>query len=151
MNTAPIQQEIRKADTSGRIMLLLSLWITLLVVAVMNGYVREVYVVPSFGRVAAQVYGVVVLSAVVWLAGAYFARGTRGDGWRAWAGVAAVVWVAMTVGFEFAFGLYVAGKPLQELMHAYYIWEGELWPLVLLSEAVAPWIMGLRENRAATL
>ena len=136
-----------KADTSGRIMLLLSLWVLLLVAAVINGYIRETYVAPRFGSGVAQVYGVAVLSAVVWLAAAYFARGTRGPGWQRWAGIAGGLWVGLTVIFEFWFGHYVAGRPWHELLSAYYLWEGQLWPLVLLSEAVAPLLMGLRENR----
>jgi hypothetical protein len=138
---------VYKADTSGRIMLLLSLWVLLLVAAVINGYIRETYVAPRFGSGVAQVYGVAVLSAVVWLAAAYFARGTRGPGWQRWAGIAAVLWVGLTVIFEFWFGHYVAGRPWHELLSAYYLWEGQLWPLVLLSEAVAPLLVGIRENR----
>jgi hypothetical protein len=69
----------------GRMMLALSLWVMMLVVAVLNGYVREMHVAPRFGVRAAHVYGVVVLAATVLLAAAYFARGTRGPGWRRWA------------------------------------------------------------------
>jgi hypothetical protein len=136
-----------KADTGGRIMLLLSLWVLLLVVAVLNGYLRESYIVPRFGAAVGQIYGVAVLSAAVWLAAAYYARGTRGPGWQRWAAVAAGLWVGLTVAFEFWFGHVVAGRPWQELLRAYYVWEGQLWPLVLLSQAVAPLVMGFRENR----
>ncbi len=136
-----------KPDASGRVMLLLSLWILLLVVAVINGSIRETYVAPRFGRGIAQVYGVAVLSAVVWLAAMYFARATRGRRWRAWAGIAGALWVGMTMAFEFCFGHYVAGTPWRELLRAYYLWDGQLWPLVLLSEAIAPLLLGFRENR----
>ncbi len=136
-----------KSDPSGRVMLLLSLWVLLLVVAVLNGYIREAYVASRFGGGVPQAYGVAVLSAAVWLAAAYFARATRGPDWRAWAVAAGGLWVGLTVGFEFLFGRYVAGVPWSELIQAYNFLEGHLWPLVPLSEAAAPLLLGAWENR----
>jgi hypothetical protein len=129
-------------------MLVLNLWVLLLVVAVLNGYVREVHVAPYFGEWAAQWYGVVVVCGVIWLAAAYYARGTRGARWGRWAAIAAVLWVVLTVGFEFLFGHYVQGAPWNELLSAYAIWNGKLWPLVPLTEAISPVVMGSWANRA---
>jgi len=129
-------------------MLALNLWVLMLVVAVMNGYVREMHVAPRFGAQAAEIYGVGLVAAVVWLAAAYYARGTRGARWGKWALLAAALWVGLTVGFEFLFGHYVQGTAWKELLRAYAIWEGRLWPLVPLTEAAAPALMGALANRA---
>jgi hypothetical protein len=48
-------------------------------------------------------------------------------------------WLILTVAFEFAFGLYVAGHPLSRLLQDYNITEGRLWPVVLAAVAVLPY------------
>jgi hypothetical protein len=42
------------------------------------------------------------------------------------------VWASLTVVFEFGFGHFVGGKSWDELLDAYDIRKGGLWPLVPL-------------------
>ena len=54
-------------------------------------------------------------------------------------------WVAMTVAFEFGFGRLVEGQSWREMLAAYNLAEGRLWPLVLAWIAVGPAaVRGLR-------
>ena len=48
------------------------------------------------------------------------------------------IWGAMTVIFEFGFGHYVSGDSWEELLEAYDIRKGNVWPLVLLSILAGP-------------
>ena len=50
--------------------------------------------------------------------------------------------VALTVVFEFVFGHWVDEKSWAELAGNYAIWNGKLWPLVLASLAIAPFLWG---------
>jgi len=48
-------------------------------------------------------------------------------------------WLALTLVFEFSFGL-LQGKPWPVLLEAYTFEDGNIWPVVLLVTALAPWI-----------
>ena len=52
--------------------------------------------------------------------------------------VIGVAWAVLTVVFEFAFGRYVDGASWSDLLAAYKMWNGELWPLVLVVMGAAP-------------
>ena len=49
-----------------------------------------------------------------------------------------LVWLVLTVAFEFIFGHYVAHQPWQRLFQDYNVFAGRLWVLVLLSVALLP-------------
>jgi hypothetical protein len=49
-----------------------------------------------------------------------------------------VVWLALTVAFEFTFGRLVAKKPWSDLTADYNLTKGRLWPLVLAWIALGP-------------
>jgi hypothetical protein len=61
----------------------------------------------------------------------------------------AITWLVLTVVFECAVGLYVDHKSWSELLENYALWRGNLWPIVLASMALAPFIWGrwLRPDR----
>lgn len=48
-------------------------------------------------------------------------------------------WMALTVAFEFLFFHYVTGHPWEVLLANYDMSAGRLWPLILLWVAVAPY------------
>lgn len=49
-----------------------------------------------------------------------------------------VMWLGMTIGFEFLFGHYVAGHSWTKLLSDYNLRQGRVWLLVLLWIAAAP-------------
>ena len=55
-------------------------------------------------------------------------------------------WLALTLGFEFSFGL-LRGRTLDEILAAYRFEGGNLWALVLLVTACAPWLVGWLRRR----
>jgi hypothetical protein len=52
-----------------------------------------------------------------------------------------LIWLALTVAFEFSFGHFVAGHSWEKLVADYKIWEGRLWILVLTWITIAPYII----------
>ena len=52
-----------------------------------------------------------------------------------------VMWVILTPLFEFSFGLLVMGHSLDYLLNDYNLFAGRVWGLVLLSIALAPYIV----------
>lgn len=49
-----------------------------------------------------------------------------------------LVWLVLTVGFEFLFGHFVMGNPWASLFHDYNLLAGRVWVLVLIWITAAP-------------
>jgi len=49
-----------------------------------------------------------------------------------------MIWLTLTIAFEFTFGHYIAGHSWAMLFHDYNILKGRLWSLVLIAIASAP-------------
>lgn len=116
----------------------LIIWSGILVLAIANGMLRESVLIPAFGTPAALVLSGLLLSAVI-LGMTYYSL--------PWlqvtspAGLFAVGfgWLALTLLFEFSFGLW-QGKPWPELLEAYTFKDGNLWPVVLVVIVFAPFL-----------
>ncbi len=90
------------------------IWFVLLIFAILNGGFRETILVPRFSRAAAQALSTVMLSLLIfgvgWLTLPWIAPRTVHDAWTA-----GVVWVGLTLAFEFLAGHFLFGKPWPEL------------------------------------
>jgi hypothetical protein len=51
-----------------------------------------------------------------------------------------IIWLSLTVAFEFLFGHYVANHSWSRLIQDYNILSGRLWALVLMAVAAAPYV-----------
>ncbi len=114
------------------------IWCLLAVAMFANGTVRVVALVPLLGDRTAGVLSVATGVAVVLLVTRPFLRRvpgwTSGEPWRL-----SLLWLVLTVVFELGLGL-VTGKGWSELAGQYAIWRGELWPIVLVAVAAAPFL-----------
>jgi len=119
----------------------LGVWLLVLPLMVANGVFRETVLVPSLGRGSADVASAAIGIAIILLVTMPFLRHARDRSTGALARVS-VIWLVLTVAFEFLFGHYVDGKSWTELAEHYAIWRGKLWPLVLASLVLAPFIWG---------
>lgn len=116
----------------------LLVWLAILVLAVANGVVREALLTPALGPVVGLLVSGGVLALLI-VAVAYVALPwMRVRARRHLVGLG-LVWLALTLVFEFAFGLW-QGKSLEGLLQAYTFAQGNLWPLVLLVTAAAPYL-----------
>lgn len=121
----------------------LLVWLLILPLMIANGILRERALVPSLGRrgadLASALFGIAIILSVT----RPFLRRASDRSLRALATVS-VVWLLLTVAFEFLFGHYVDGKSWSELAENYALWRGALWPLVLASLVAAPFLWGRR-------
>lgn len=108
-------------------------WLLILFVAILSGGVRERFIHPRYGNFAAELFGATVLSVTIFLAAL-----TIVPGWFLSPGWLSLLWVTMTVSFEFLFFHYVVGHSWSELLAAYRFWEGRLWVVVLAVLGLAP-------------
>ncbi|AWV07366.1 hypothetical protein [Marilutibacter maris] len=113
-------------------------WTAILALAIANGGLREAVLVPALGPVAGLVASGLLLSCLILLV-AYLTLpwiGARADGTLLRIGLG---WLALTLAFEFSFGL-LRGKSLDAILDAYTFSGGNLWLVVLAVTALAPWL-----------
>ena len=116
----------------------LGIWGVILVLAVVNGALREAVLIPNLGSMAGLILSGVLLSLLI-LAATYLLLpwlGIRRSGQLLLVGLC---WLALTLVFEFSFGV-LRGKDLHEMLGAYTFKGGNLWSVVLVVTAVAPWL-----------
>jgi hypothetical protein len=51
---------------------------------------------------------------------------------------AGLIWLCLTLSFEFGFGLFVQERSWAEMLEAYTFKDGNIWPLVLVVTFLAP-------------
>lgn len=115
----------------------LAVWTGILALAVANGALREAVLIPQLGRTPGLVLSGALLSTLILLV-AYLSLpwlGVRRPAQTLGVGLA---WLLLTLAFEFSFGL-LRGKPLSEILQAYTFSDGNLWPIVLVVTALAPY------------
>lgn len=127
-------------------MRIIGTWLVLALAMMFNGIFRETVLRRSVaGRgadAASAVLGIIIILVVTWLLFPPLAGLGAGQLLEI-----SIVLVALTVGFEFAVGRWIDGKSWQALLENYAIWRGHLWPIVLLTLAITPFIVASRNAR----
>lgn len=118
------------------------MWFVLLAVMMANGFLRVLVLQPRLGEEAARQAASLLGMGLILGASALFARRLGAPGSAALLGIG-VLWLVLTLAFEFLFGHYVSGASWQALLAEYDISRGRLWPLVLSTTLLAPWCAGL--------
>lgn len=112
-------------------------WFPMVILAIGNGIARASVYEKHLGELRAHqlstVSGVVLLGAFMW----FVVRRWPPASGRQALGIG-LLWLGMTVGFEFLFGHFVVGHPWERLLADYNLFAGRLWVLVLVWVAVAP-------------
>ena len=116
----------------------LAIWVGILMFAVLNGVLRETMLIPQLSTASSLILSGVLLSVII-LVIAYFSLPWLGARRLAELAVIGLGWLALTIVFEFSFGL-LQGKSWQVLLEAYMFKGGNIWPAVLVVIALAPWL-----------
>lgn len=111
----------------------------MLVIAVANGALRQA----TFARVMPELrahqlstlIGSVPMGVFIW----FVVRAWPPSSGRQ-ALLIGLVWLLLTVAFEFFMGLVLAHRPLSEVLHDYNLLAGRVWVLFLLWLMLAPWV-----------
>lgn len=114
----------------------LLIWLLLAVIAIAAGIGRQLLLMPLLSELAARWIGTLFVCLlfflVIWLA-------MRKSGIGAGTAFAiGILWVVLTIAFEFGFGHYVMGHPFERLIADYDFTAGRPWVLVLVTLLIAP-------------
>lgn len=117
----------------------LGVWAVILVLAMLNGVLREAVLIPMFGSAPGLVVSGLLLSCLI-LAVTFFLLlpwlGVHSSSQLLFIGFG---WLILTLIFEFSFGL-LRGKTMAEILDTYTFKNGNIWPVVLVVTAAAPWL-----------
>jgi hypothetical protein len=115
-----------------------AVWFGILVLAVLNGGGRDIWLSPLLGDTAGRAVSTLLLCGLIvlaaWLTIGWIGPVTRGEAFRV-----GVLWVALTLAFEFGVGHYIFGKPWPELLADYDLSRGRIWIAALVVTLLAPW------------
>jgi hypothetical protein len=116
-------------------------WLILVILAIINAIIRESvygsYVTPF----QAQQISAVIFIIILFIFTIIFLKVLPIKATSRQYLFLGLFWLALTIIFEFLFGHYIAGNSWSELLAAYNILRGQLWPAVLIAIALMPWIV----------
>lgn len=117
----------------------LTTWFLMLLVSVANGVVRDLTYGKHMAELTAHqlstVSSVLLLGIVIW---GFVRLYPPSSGKKAL--LIGLLWLALTVAFEFLFFHYVGGYAWAELRANYNVLQGRVWVLMLVWIAVAPFV-----------
>lgn len=119
----------------------LGVWLVMAVLAVLNGVFREVVLVPRISEYPGHVLSTALLVLAILVVSYLYFANTAIEYSRAELWAIGVVWVVLTVGFEFLVG-YLEGTPVEVTLGQYDVLAGQVWILVPLALLVAPSLFG---------
>lgn len=126
----------------------LAVWAIFVVLAIINGAARESLYEEDFGELAAHQLSSVIFIAAIFIVTYAFLRTARIKASGRQYLILGLMWVCLTVIFEFGFGHFVMGNAWETLLADYNIFEGRLWAFVLIATLFAPWVVGkISESR----
>ena len=115
-------------------------WFGLLMIAMMNGALRDLVYKPFLGDLSSHqisvVAGILLFGFFIWYLSKRWPLSSSSQTW-----IVGFIWLSMTVAFEFLYFHYARRVPWSVLLHDYNILEGRLWILVLVWVTIAPWLM----------
>jgi hypothetical protein len=115
-------------------------WIPMVFIAIANGAIRELGYGKSMSEPSAHqissILGVIFFTVYIWLLSLRWPLESSRQ-----ALAVGVIWVGLTVVFEFLFGHYIAKHPWSRLLYDYNLLTGRLWSLVLITITLAPYVI----------
>jgi len=114
-------------------------WVGLVILAILNGTLRVEGYGPFMSELMAHqlstAIALLLFTLYFWILARYYPLLSSKQAWTI-----GILWLAMTILFEFLFGHYVVGHPWSKLMADYNIFSGRLWILVLIWTTIGPWV-----------
>jgi len=115
----------------------IGIWVLLALFAVLNGTFRNSFLTPRLGELRGHVISTIVLCLVILAVTMLSVRWIR-PGDALGASLIGLLWVAMTLSFEFVAGHFLFGNSWESLLADYRLWQGRLWILVPVVTYMAP-------------
>jgi len=123
-----------------------AIWSVILILAIFNGGLRTILIVPKIGEQAGHIVSTIILCGLILLV-ARISMSWVGPNSQLENFLVGLFWVLLTVGFEFLAGHYAFKKSWETLIADYNIAQGRIWILVLITNLLAPTIAVWGKNK----
>jgi hypothetical protein len=114
-------------------------WLPMVLIAIINGAARDFLYGKKMTEIRAHqvstVLGATLLGVYIWAVILYLRPGSAGQAMGT-----GLLWLILTVAFEFIFGRFVAGHSWARLFGDYNIFAGRLWAPLLIWITLAPYL-----------
>jgi hypothetical protein len=112
-------------------------WLPMVILAILNGTLRQF----TYGKAMSEMHAqqlssvtlILIFGVYVWLLSSTWPLHSLGQ-----ATLVGLIWLVLTMLFEFFMGRYISHLSREQLLQTYNIFAGNLWPLVLLAVVVLP-------------
>ena len=106
--------------------------------AILNGILREYIISEKIGDYFGHIISVVILSSIFFILTFLFLKlisipYKNTDLW-----LIGIMWLIMTISFEFIFGYFIIGHSISFLLADYNILKGRLWIIILIITLISP-------------
>lgn len=115
-------------------------WLPMPFLGILNGTIREFIIKQFTDDFTAHQLSAITLIVMI-LAFGLLIRKKLDLQIRSDAIYCSVTWVVLTLIFEFGAGYFVGRQSIQTMLHDYYLWEGRLWPIVIIFTGMVPFIL----------
>jgi len=120
-------------------------WLLMPIIGIINGTIRQYAYSNALGELRAHqvstVTGIFLFGLYIWALTLLWKIRSSAE-----AIAIGLIWLTLTIAFEFLFGHYVMKHPWSRLLHDYNLFEGRLWVLVLLWVTLAPYVFHKLSN-----
>ncbi len=114
-------------------------WFPLVLIAIINGALRETWYGKQLSELRAHqvstASGVLLFGLYIWILLRFWKPASTGQ-----ALTIGVMWLCLTVAFEFLFFHYVMGQPWSSIWRNYNIFAGRVWVVILMWITIAPYV-----------
>jgi hypothetical protein len=130
----------------------IGIWVLFIIPAILNGISIGIYA-PYTDELLTHQISSVIFCMVIFAVTYFFLKYSGVSGTSRQFIYVGLIWLRLTVSFEFLFGYFVIGYSWQRLLYDYNIFEGRIWLLVLVVTATTPWlanrILGVPADRGS--
>ena len=120
-------------------------WLPMVLIAILNGIMREYFFAQKLSELHAHQLStatlILILGIYIWTLTKFWRLTSSEQAFKI-----GLLWLGLTVSFEFLFGHYVMGHAWHRLLHDYNVFAGRIWGLVLVWIAVAPCLFQQRHK-----
>ena len=119
------------------------MWFIFVIAAILNGTFRNAFITPKLGEHAGHIISTVILICVILAGTCLFLANLKIDYTNNILFSIGLLWLILTILFEFVFGHYVMGNSWSTLIADYNILKGRVWGLFLIALFISPYLCGL--------
>jgi len=116
-------------------------WVILVVLALVNATIREKVYGPFMTPLHAHQISTFIMIIIIFLFTYIFLGILHLQATSRQYLLLGMLWLVLTILFEFIFGHYVMGHSWGRLLADYNLLQGRIWVLVLIATALMPWIV----------